>query len=350
MPQDTILLPSSAVAIVGADEVLPCDVIQLSSGIFLVEESSQMRPPAALRHSLWEQAHSSVLIQAWARERSFTAAQQASMSEFRERLLAVGLLSPRWDHLPTFYRFCQARQYNVDKALEMFSNHMAFRKKWQLDELEDTREFGRIQQFVYESKFPMKPAIKAAYPSVHHKVDKQGRIIFIDRVGKLDMAALSRAATDEQLLRLFVWDFEASMQFRLPASTMACGRYISQGVVIVDLLGAKISNFDHAQRTWLRQVSAISQDNYPEMLGRLFVINAPVTFTIVWKFIRPLLDKRTRDKVSILGSSYTSELLEHIDVEDLPTFLGGKDESCDFVSEKGPWATQMPQNGDRKGQ
>ena len=31
-----------------------------------------------------------------------------------------------------------------------------------------------------------------------------------------------------------------------------------------------------------------------------------------------------------------------VDEQSLPTFLGGKDTSCNFVNEKGPWAHLMP--------
>ena len=35
-------------------------------------------------------------------------------------------------------------------------------------------------------------------------------------------------------------------------------------------------------------------------------------------------------------------LQEHLDIDDLPEFLGGKDTSCDFVREVGPWAEYVP--------
>ena len=48
------------------------------------------------------------------------------------------------------------------------------------------------------------------------------------------------------------------------------------------------------------------------------------------------LDPRTRDKIKVKGSDYLPTLLELIDEETLPTFLGGK---CDkpFPSDVGPW-------------
>ena len=33
---------------------------------------------------------------------------------------------------------------------------------------------------------------------------------------------------------------------------------------------------------------------------------------------------------------------EVVDLESIPELLGGKDTSCDFVHEQGPWAAQLP--------
>ena len=56
------------------------------------------------------------------------------------------------------------------------------------------------------------------------------------------------------------------------------------------------------------------------------------------------LDDNTVRKFSILGgkSEYLPKLLTVCDIKDIPTFLGGDDESCTFIEEQGPWAEHMP--------
>ena len=46
----------------------------------------------------------------------FSAEEEAAMAALRGRMLQAGLLTPFWDHKPTFYRFCQARGFHVDKV------------------------------------------------------------------------------------------------------------------------------------------------------------------------------------------------------------------------------------------
>jgi hypothetical protein len=41
------------------------------------------------------------------------------------------------------------------------------------------------------------------------------------------------------------------------------------------------------------------QDNYPEMLGRICIINAPFVFKAVWQLVKPLLNPRTLSKIQV---------------------------------------------------
>ena len=79
-------------------------------------------------------------------------------------------------------------------------------------------------------------------------------------------------------------------------------------------------------------------------MERTLIINAPFTFRVVWSFLRPLLDKRVTDAISILGdrAAYLPVVSEYLDEADLPTFLGGTDGTLDFVNEVGPWAEYLP--------
>jgi hypothetical protein len=76
----------------------------------------------------------------------------------------------------------------------------------------------------------------------------------------------------------------------------------------------------------LRSISDHDAKYYPERLGRLFIINTPSIFTRVWNmFVKKWVDKGILEKVHILGKEdYKSILLQHIDAESLPEFLGGK--------------------------
>lgn len=79
---------------------------------------------------------------------------------------------------------------------------------------------------------------------------------------------------------------------------------------------------------------ALVQAYYPETLGEMFIINAPWVFTPLWAMIRPWLDPVTRAKFHVLGSRYSSDLLEVIAPDQLPLEYGG---TCNCKAQR--WGT-----------
>ncbi len=68
----------------------------------------------------------------------------------------------------------------------------------------------------------------------------------------------------------------------------------------------------------------ITQDNYPELMHRLYIVNSGIFFSGVWVVVKPMLDKVTQKKIEIISGSGKSTLLKDISEENLPEFLGGK--------------------------
>jgi hypothetical protein len=90
---------------------------------------------------------------------------------------------------------------------------------------------------------------------------------------------------------------------------------------------------------YLQRASAISQNYYPERLGKLYVINAPWGFSGAFSVIKKFLDPVTVAKIHVLGSGYEKELLGQIPKENLPKRFGGScncEGGCEF-SDEGPW-------------
>jgi len=102
------------------------------------------------------------------------------------------------------------------------------------------------------------------------------------------------------------------------------GRRIEQSLTILDLKGSSMKMMSKQVYNFIQLASKIGQDNYPEILGNMFIINAPMLFSGIWTMIKPWLDEKTRNKIKIIGSNFQKELYEYIDPENLPEFLGGK--------------------------
>ena len=100
-----------------------------------------------------------------------------------------------------------------------------------------------------------------------------------------------------------------------------------------------VSNF-YRVKDYVSAATSISQDRYPETMGKFYIINAPWAFSAVWTVVKPWLDEVTVSKIDIIGTSYKDKLLLQIPAENLPKDLGGTC-SCPggcSLSDSGPWA------------
>ena len=62
----------------------------------------------------------------------------------------------------------------------------------------------------------------------------------------------------------------------------------------------------------------------PEIVYKVYIINAPWVFTTIWKIMSSFLHENTVKKTKILGTDYLNELLKEIDINMIPKKYGGK--------------------------
>jgi len=147
-----------------------------------------------------------------------------------------------------------------------------------------------------------------------------------------------KITTAERMLTNLAVEYERLTDPRLPACSRKAGQLLETCCTIMDLKGVGITRVPSVY-SYVRQASAISQNYYPERLGRLYLINAPWGFSSVWSVVKGWLDPVTVNKIHILGSGYQSELLSQVPAENLPVQFGGKcacEGSCE-LSDAGPW-------------
>ena len=92
---------------------------------------------------------------------------------------------------------------------------------------------------------------------------------------------------------------------------------------IRNLAGMSISQFAGVTKATASKLLKLSSDNYPELLKKAVMINAPWVFTTVWAILKLFLAQRTIDNVSILGSNYSTVLEELTDLSSMPPFIDG---------------------------
>jgi hypothetical protein len=190
-----------------------------------------------------------------------------------------------------------------------------------------------VPNFDYKEK----AEIFAYYPQYYHKTDKDGRPLYIEQLGKINLDAMRKITTDQRMLSNLVVEYEKMSDPRLPACSRKSGHLLETSCSIMDLKGVGLGMMSSAYG-YLQSASAISQNYYPERLGKLYVINAPWGFSSVFSVVKKFLDPVTVAKIHVLGSGYQKELLQQIPKENLPKQFGGE---CDCpggcqLSDQGP--------------
>lgn len=180
-----------------------------------------------------------------------------------------------------------------------------------------------MDNLMRDFEYTEKPQMMAYYPQYYHKTDKDGRPVYIEQLGKVDLEAMRKITTDERMLQNLVVEYEKMVDPRLPACSRKAGQLLETSCTIMDFKGVGLWKAKEVYG-YVQRASAVSQDYYPERLGQMYVINAPWGFSSVFSVVKRFLDPVTVAKIHVYGSGYEKDLLKQIPAENLPTEFGGK--------------------------
>merc|ERR1719245_1559746 len=222
---------------------------------------------------------------------------------------------------PVMLRFLRARDFNVEKAREMLSQSLIWRKKHGVDKI------------LLEYELPA--VVKEYFPGGWHMHDKEGRPLFILRLGQMDVKGLIKSVGEEGLTKLTLHVCEEGLRLTEEASHRL-NRPISTWSMLLDLEGLNMRHLWRPGMKALLHIIEICEANYPETLGRVLIIRAPRVFPIMWTLVSPLIDETSRGKFLFYGGNdYQGQggLVDYISQEHIPDWLGG------------PKQTDIPEGG-----
>ncbi|KJH42177.1 CRAL/TRIO domain protein [Dictyocaulus viviparus] len=238
--------------------------------------------------------------------------QLSPLEESRLCELKYGLHAHHKGKLPNdahLLRFLRARDFDVAKAKELVHNSIIWRKQHNVDRI--------LQEWTPPS------VMTQFFPGCWHHNDKEGRPLYLLRLGNLDMKGMLRSCGLENIVKLTLSICEEGL-IKTAEATRQIGAPISTWSLLVDLEGLSMRHLWRPGVQSLLRIIEIVEAHYPETMGQVLVVRAPRVFPILWTLISPFIDETTRNKFMInSGELVKGEISKYVDDQYIPDFLGG---------------------------
>ena len=202
-------------------------------------------------------------------------------------------------------RYLQAHGNNAKKALEKVEKSVKIREKY-------------LNQEKISQKDLLEKYIKAV---VHPLEDKDGDIIIVIMVGKINMRKITKQIGAEN----FIAGCLQFLENTIKSSTKELS--LCKLTVLADFDG--LSSNKHFYRPALPVVMDIFDAIklcYPEFLKLFICTRCPRIFPILWLLITPFIEEKTKNKIKVHtenDESTLQEIIKIIGLERLPDFLDG---------------------------
>ncbi|KAF2292088.1 hypothetical protein GH714_009438 [Hevea brasiliensis] len=244
--------------------------------------------------------------------------EESAVLELRQKLHERNLLPSRHDDYHTLLRFLKAREFNIEKTIQMWEEMLNWRKEYGTDTILEDFEFEELEE------------VLQYYPQGYHGVDKEGRPVYIERLGKAHPSRLMQITTIDRYLKYHVQEFERALLEKFPACSIAARKQICSTTTVLDVQGLAHLRIMESWSTALRitrtaanllaAMTKIDNSYYPETLHWMYIVNAGPGFKkMLWPAAQKFLDAKTIAKIQVLEPKSLPKLLEVIDSRGVET-------------------------------
>ncbi|KAK7303607.1 hypothetical protein RJT34_14517 [Clitoria ternatea] len=217
-------------------------------------------------------------------------------------------------------KFLRAREFKVNDAFEMLKKTLKWRKESRIDSVLD-------QDFDSD-------LASAAYMN---GVDHEGHPVCYNIFGAFESEDLYRKTfgTEEKRGEFLRWRCQL-MEKGIQKLNLKPGG-VSSLLQINDLKNSPGPSKKEL-RVATKQIVAILQDNYPEMVAKNIFINVPFWYYALNALLSPFLTQRTKSKFVIARPNKVTETLtKYIPIEEIPVHYGGfkRENDSEFSAQDG---------------
>lgn len=206
-------------------------------------------------------------------------------------------------------KWLRARVFDVKKANQMLRNSLEYKQKI------------KVHTLLTEYK---PPEVLGKYLTGGFCGQaRDGSPLRVELFGNLDIKGLMLSTRKSDLEKTKLLQCEWTVQY-WEEQSKKMNRRIDGLTVIFDMANVGTSMLWRPGMQMYLHLVKILEDNYPEMMRRLLVINAPRIFPLLYKLARPLISEDMKEKIHVAADNYQELLLRYIDEDNLPACYGGK--------------------------
>eukprot|EP01041_Mallomonas_annulata_P007024 gene7024-14292_t len=234
-------------------------------------------------------------------------------------------------------RFLRGFNHNIENSFRAMSEFLKWRLENGIDSIRNDIVYGGKNNPLL---FPKGDVILKLAPQIvlsTKSKDKHGNPISIETFNFSPIEVLKQISIDDYIMFL-IYTLEYKMLLLEQLSELKEREYLQQNkdipstepygvilrhTIIRDLSGIGLEHIGDDGRNIISAALKVSESNYAELLHKSYFINAPWVFTVLWYFIKNILNPTTAAKLSLLGTDYYSSLIEDISIDMLPTQFGG---------------------------
>jgi len=214
-------------------------------------------------------------------------------------------------------RWLVAREWDLKKAVAMFTESMKWRTKEGIDTILETCPQTNEYFEILNDYWPH------SVLSTRRYFTRDGWPVMYEKFGALDLDMVDIMPLSD-LIQFHMYTIEKVEEERRKAVEK---HGFSMGFTLIqDLEGLGLDHIGPNGVKVFKTIAKIDQDNFPEGLRKVYFVNTPKIFQVGWKLVKSAIDDGVVAKFNFFGGQeeYLPELRKVMTDENIPEEYGGK--------------------------
>ena len=128
--------------------------------------------------------------------------------------------------------------------------------------------------------------LKTLFEEGYCNTDNEGRPVYVIKANQMKADDIFKSYSEEDLVKYYIQSYERMVNIILPVCSQNMNRRVDTCNTIVDLKDVPIMKMFGGKLKKFMQISTnITQDYYPELMNKMYIINAGLFFQGVWVLI-----------------------------------------------------------------